>query len=174
MADYQDDDSLFGEKSKTQVKREMHALQDLGERLTALKPDMLDRLPLTEPLRRALDEAPKHKAHAAAKRHRQFIGKLMRDQDLEAIVTLLDQLDSSTRQYNERFHALERWRDRLIEGGDEALSTFFAEYPDSDRQHLLQLIRHAQHEAAHNKPPAAARKIFKYIRELDELKRGLR
>ncbi|TGC23442.1 DUF615 family protein [Pseudomonas citronellolis] len=174
MAEYQDDDSLFEEKSKSQVKRELHALQDLGERLTALKPDMLDRLPLTEPLRRAIDEAPKHKANAARKRHRQFIGKLMRDQDLDAIVTLLDQLDSSTRQYNERFHALERWRDRLVTGGDEALSAFFAEYPDSDRQHLLQLIRHAQHEAAHDKPPAAARKIFKYIRELDELKRGLR
>ncbi|PWU27424.1 ribosome-associated protein [Pseudomonas sp. RW407] len=174
MAEYQDDDSLFEEKSKSQVKRELHALQDLGERLTALKPDMLDRLPLTEPLRRAIDEAPKHKANAARKRHRQFIGKLMRDQDLDAIVALLDQLDSSTRQYNERFHALERWRDRLITGGDEALSAFFAEYPDSDRQHLLQLIRHAQHEAAHDKPPAAARKIFKYIRELDELKRGLR
>lgn len=174
MAEYQDDDSLFEEKSKSQVKRELHALQDLGERLTALKPDMLDRLPLTEPLRRAIDEAPKHKANAARKRHRQFIGKLMRDQDLDAIVALLDQLDSSTRQYNERFHALERWRDRLVSGGDEALSAFFAEYPDSDRQHLLQLIRHAQHEAAHDKPPAAARKIFKYIRELDELKRGLR
>ncbi|NTX87439.1 ribosome-associated protein [Pseudomonas sp. UMC631] len=174
MAEYQDDDSLFEEKSKSQVKRELHALQDLGERLTALKPDMLDRLPLTEPLRRAIDEAPKHKANAARKRHRQFIGKLMRDQDLDAIVALLDQLDSSTRQYNERFHALERWRDRLVTGGDEALSAFFAEYPDSDRQHLLQLIRHAQHEAAHDKPPAAARKIFKYIRELDELKRGLR
>ncbi|SDI42554.1 ribosome biogenesis factor YjgA [Pseudomonas panipatensis] len=174
MAEIHDDDSLFDEKSKSQIKRELHALQDLGERLTTLKADLLDRMPLTDPLRRALADAPKHKANVARKRHLQYIGKLMRDQDVDAITTLLDQMDSSTRQYNERFHALERWRDRLISGGDEALSAFFGEYPDSDRQHLLQLIRHAQHEAAHNKPPAAARKIFKYIRELDELKRGLR
>ncbi|MBD9513459.1 ribosome-associated protein [Pseudomonas sp. PDM22] len=174
MAEIHDDDSSFDEKSKSQVKREMHALQELGERLTTLKADMLDRMPLTDPLRRALEEAPKHKANAAKKRHRQFIGKLMRDQDVEAILALLEQVDTSTRQYNERFHALERWRDHLITGGDVALSAFFGEYPESDRQHLLQLIRHAQHEAAHNKPPAAARKIFKYIRELDELKRGLR
>lgn len=173
MAEFQDD-SLFEEKSKSQVKRELHALQDLGERLTTLKPDLLDRMPLTEPLRRALAEAPKHKANAARKRHIQYIGKLMRDQDVDAILVLLEQMDSSTRQYNERFHALERWRDRLISGGDDALAAFFGEYPESDRQHLLQLIRHAQHEAAHNKPPAASRKIFKYIRELDELKRGLR
>ena len=87
---------------------------------------------------------------------------------------MLDQVDSSTREYNERFHALERWRDRLIAGGDAALEDFIGQYPDADRQHLRGLIRHAQHEAAHNKPPAAARKVFKYIRELDEVERGLR
>ncbi len=98
----------------------------------------------------------------------------MRDQDTTAILVLLDQLDASTRQYNERFHNLERWRDRLVSGTDEVLEKFVGEYPDADRQHLRQLIRQAQHETAQNKPPAATRKIFKYIRELDETQRGLR
>ncbi|MCY1273030.1 hypothetical protein D9M70_216270 [compost metagenome] len=173
MSEFLDDD-FSGEKSKSQIKRELHALQDLGERLTTLKADVLAKLPLTDALQRALAEAPKHKAHIARKRHLQYIGKLMREQDIEAIVALIDQLDSSTREYNERFHALERWRDRLIEGGDTALESFVVDYPDTDRQHLRGLIRHAQHEAAHNKPPAAARKVFKYIRDLDEAKRGLR
>jgi len=172
MADSFDDFSE--EKSKSQVKRELHALQQLGERLTTLKPDMLARLPLTDALRRALDEAPKHTAHAARKRHIQFIGKLLRDQDLDAIHSLLEQIDSSSRQYNERFHALERWRDRLVEEGDAALEALVVQFPEADRQHLRGLIRHAQHEAARNKPPAAARKIFKYIRELDEVQRGLK
>lgn len=162
------------EKSKSQIKRELHALQALGERLTTLKPDLLARMPLTDALRRALAEAPKHTANAARKRHIQFLGKLMRDQDVEAILAMIDQVDSSTREYNERFHALERWRDRLIGEGDGALESFIESYPDSDRQHLRGLIRHAQHEAAHNKPPAAARKLFKYLRELDEIQRGLR
>ncbi|MNQ62718.1 hypothetical protein D3C85_770740 [compost metagenome] len=173
MSEFLDDD-FSGEKSKSQIKRELHALQDLGERLTTLKADVLAKLPLTDALQKALAEAPKHKAHIARKRHLQYIGKLMREQDIEAIVGLIDQLDSSTREYNERFHALERWRDRLIEGGDSALESFVVDYPDTDRQHLRGLIRHAQHEAAHNKPPAAARKVFKYIRDLDETKRGLR
>ncbi|WP_280327310.1 ribosome biogenesis factor YjgA [Pseudomonas sp. BN102] len=173
MSEFLDDD-FSGEKSKSQIKRELHALQDLGERLTTLKPDVLAKLPLTDALQRALAEAPKHKAHVARKRHLQYIGRLMREQDIEAIIGLIDQLDSSTREYNERFHALERWRDRLIEGGDTALESFVVEYPTTDRQHLRGLIRHAQHEAAHNKPPAAARKVFKYIRDLDEAKRGLR
>ena len=168
------DDAFSDEKSKSQVKRELHALQELGQRLTLFKPDVLERMPLSDALRRALAEAPKHTAHVARKRHIQFIGKLMRDQDVEAILALVDQLDSSTRQYNERFHALERWRDRLIAEGDQALEAFVALYPETDRQHLRGLVRHAQHEAAHNKPPAAARKVFKYIRTLDETQRGLR
>lgn len=172
MSDYLDDFSE--EKSKTQVKRELHALVDLGERLTTLKPDLLNRLPLTDGLRRALADAPKHTANIARKRHILFIGKLMRDQDIDAILTLIDQLDASTRQYNERFHGLERWRDRLLGGDDAVLDSFVGDYPDADRQHLRQLIRQAQHEAAQSKPPAASRKIFKYIRELDEAKRGLR
>lgn len=167
-----DDFSL--EKSKSQIKRELHALQDLGERLTTLKPDMLARLPLSDALLKAVLEAPKHKVHAARKRHIQYIGKLMREQDVEAIVALLDQMDASTRQYNERFHALERWRDRLVGGSDSDIEALLGEYPEADVQHLRQLIRHAQHEAAHNKPPAAARKVFKYLREMDELRRGLR
>ena len=168
------DDDFSGEKSKTQVKRELQALQDLGERLTTLKPELLSKLPLSDALRKALDDAPKHKAHIARKRHIQYIGKLMRSADVEAITTLIDQLDASTRQYNERFHALERWRDLLLTGSDEALNNFISHYPDADAQHLRQLLRQAQHEAAQSKPPAAARKVFKYIRELDETQRGLR
>ena len=168
------DDSLDGEKSKTQVKRELHALVDLGERLTTLKPDLLAKLPLTDAMRRALADAPKHTANIARKRHISFIGKLMRDQDIDAILTLIDQVDSSTREYNERFHALERWRDRLIGGDDTTLESFVSEFPEADRQQLRSLIRQAQHEVAQNKPPASSRKIFKYIRELDETQRGLR
>ncbi len=173
MADSYDEDFCV-EKSKTQIKRELHALQDLGTRLTTFKPELLDKLPLTDALRKALADAPKHVTNAAKKRHIQFIGKLMREQDTEAILALIDQVDSSTREYNERFHNLERWRDRLITGNDTTLESFVSDYPETDRQHLRSLIRHAQHEAARNKPPAAARKVFKYIRELDEIQRRLR
>ena len=168
------DDSLDEGKSKTQVKRELHALVDLGERLTTLKADTLAKLPLTDAMRKALADAPKHTANIARKRHILFIGKLMRDQNTDAILELLDQLDASTRQYNERFHNLERWRDRLVTGTDAVLDAFVSDYPDADRQQLRSLIRQAQHETAHNKPPATTRKIFKYIRELDETQRGLR
>lgn len=172
MPEFHDDFSE--EKSKSQIKRDLLGLQELGQRLTTLKADVLLRLPLTDGLRRALEEAPKHTANSARKRHMQFIGKLMRDQNLDEIHVLLDQLDASSRQYNERFHSLERWRDRLTAEGDATLEQFITEYPDADRQHLRGLIRQAQHEEKTNKPPASLRKIFKYIRVLDEAKRGLR
>ncbi len=172
MSDHLDDALPDEEKSKSQVKRELHALQDLGERLTGVSPELLDKLPLTDALRRALADAPKHRTHIARKRHIQYIGRLMRDQDVDAILALFEQIDTRSRQYNERFHALERWRDRLLQG-DAAFEAFLVEYPETDRQHLRGLIRQAQQEAAREKPPAALRKIFKYIRELDDAKRGL-
>ena len=164
MAEFHDDFSE--EKSKSQVKRELHALQELGERLTTLKADMLARLPLTDALRKALEEAPRHTAHAARKRHIQFIGKLLRDQDLDAINVLLEQIDSSTRQYNERFHALERWRDRLIDEGDEALAALVQERPEVDRTALRQLARQAVLEKKRGKPPHASRALFRALHEL--------
>lgn len=167
-------DDAFEEKSKSQIKREMHALVDLGRKLTTLKKDQLALLPLTDMLKKALEDAPKHKSNIANKRHMQYVGKLLRDQDIDFIQSFLEQIDSSSREYNERFHALEQWRDRLVSEGDDALTDLLHQYPTADRQHLRQLIRLAQQEAAQEKPPAAARKIFKYIRELDETIRGLR
>ena len=59
MSDYSEDTGFEqdDEKSKSQVKRELHALQDLGKRLTELKPAQLEHLPLTDKLQAALDEA---------------------------------------------------------------------------------------------------------------------
>ncbi len=162
------------EKSKSQIKREFHALQDLGERLATLSPELIERLPLSDALRKALLEAPKHKAHIARKRHIQYLGKLLRGHDLQPVMALFEQIDTSSRQYNERFHALERWRDQLLDGGDSVLERFFSAYPEADRQHLRSLQRLAHQEADQQRPPAAARKLFKYLRELDEARRGLR
>jgi hypothetical protein len=69
MVDSYDDSLDTGEKSKSQVKRELHALVDLGERLTTLKPDLVAKLPLTDAIAPGLADAPKHTANIARKRH---------------------------------------------------------------------------------------------------------
>lgn len=167
-------EDLLEEKSKSQIKREMLELQALGARLSTLSPELLNKLPLSDALLKALEEAKLHTAHIAKKRHNQFLGKLLRSHDVEAIMQLVNLADHSTREYNERFHLLERWRDRLLTEGDAALQPFIEAYPETDIQHLRGLIRHAQHEAKRNKPPTASRKIFRYLRELDESQRGLK
>src|SRR5690554_432908 len=174
MSDYLDDSLDEEEKSKSQVKREMLALQELGLRLSDLKPELLDKMPLSDELRRALAETCKHTAHIARKRHSQFLGKLLRNHDIDAIMQPVNLVDSQTREYNDRFHALERWRNRLIAEGDSALQSFVEDYPSTDIQHMRSLIRHAQHELARNKAPTASRKIFKYLRDLDEQRLGLK
>ena len=157
--------------SKSELKRDMEELKSIGTRLMELKPALLDKLPLNDRLREALDESKRIKSNNARKRHLGFIGKLMADQDIEPIMELLNQLDSSSDEYNRRFHQLEKWRDKLIHDDDThtTLTEYLEHYPEADHQHIRQLVRNAQKEASQDKPPAAARKLFKYLREVDEL-----
>ena len=56
----------------------------------------------------------------------------------------------------------------MLEDGDAALAELTARFPQLDRQHLRRLVREARHERAADKPPTAARALFRYLRELDE------
>ncbi|MGB2360396.1 MAG: DUF615 domain-containing protein, partial [Porticoccaceae bacterium] len=60
------------------------------------------------------------------------------------------------------------WRDRIINEGHRAIEDFIALHPQSDRQQLRNLQRQANREMEQKKPPAAARKLFAYLRELSE------
>jgi ribosome-associated protein len=155
----------FEEKSKSQLKREAHALQDLGEQLIALKPAELDALPVPEDLARAIQDARLMK-RGALKRQRQYIGKLMRDIDPEPIRTAMAQRQQQAVEYSRRQHQIEDWRDRLIREGDDALGAALDEFPQADRQQLRQMIRQARKEAEQDKPPKTARILFRYLRDL--------
>ncbi|MEH6565706.1 MAG: ribosome biogenesis factor YjgA [Halopseudomonas sp.] len=176
MTEFHEDESLEPSdegKSKSQIKREMDALQEMGRRLLTLKPDQLSKLELTDKLRLALAEAPRHTARGALKRHMSFVGKLVRDQDTDAIQTYLDLIDSSTKEHAQHFHQMERWRDRLLTGRADELELFIIAYPAADRQQIRHLVRQATKEAEQNKAPAASRKLFKMIRQLVDSAKGL-
>src|SRR5262245_44824548 len=64
--------------SKTQRKREAHALQTLGIQLVALSTAQLARLDLPETLHEAVLAAQRMRSHGARTRHLQSIGTLMR------------------------------------------------------------------------------------------------
>lgn len=162
----QDTPSSFDERpSKSQLKREMHALQALGEQIIAMTPAERARFPLSEDMLAAVEETSRIRSHEGRRRHMQYVGKLMRREDLEAIQTVFDEIEQENRRRDLAFHRLEKWRDRLIDDGDEAVEAFIADYPDVDRQALRQLIRNARSERERGKPPANARKLFKLIRD---------
>jgi ribosome-associated protein len=152
--------------SKSQRKREANALQALGESLVKLNKSALQQIPLPDDLHTAIAEARRLHQHGALKRQLQYIGKLMRQCDVEPIRAAYEKVTNSYREDVEQHHELEQWRDRLLSDGDQALEKLLAEHPEVDRQHLRQLIRTAHREAAKGKPPKAARELFRYLREI--------
>lgn len=144
----------------------MLALQKLGERLTDLPASHLARMPLSEELLSALEESKRIKSHNALRRHHRRLGKLLRNEDLDSIRQVIDELDQNHQASVSRFHNLERWRDRLIAGDSEAFGEFLAEFENADRQHLRHLLQAVKREQELDKPPQAYRKLFKYLREL--------
>jgi len=152
-------------KSKSELKREMTALQKLGEELVNLPAAKLEKIPMDELLEDAVMLARRLKNREGKRRQLQYIGKIMRNIDSEAIQQKLDSCDHQSQSFRQTQHKLEQWRDRLLCEGDTVISDLLNTYPGLDRQHLRQLIRQANKEASQSKPPAASRKIFKYLRE---------
>lgn len=137
MTDNDFDDDFSLRPSKTQRKQAMQASQDLGEKLLTLTARQRQRLPLSETLSKAIDDCLKTTAREALRRQKQYIGKLMRHEDIDAIEQILN--DNSPEQI---IRAQDRWQARLTTSREpEAFDTFLEQYPHADRQRLGQLIR---------------------------------
>ena len=154
--------------SKSLLKRQSAELQALGESLIDLAPQELDALNLPEKLRDAVDVAKRITSHGGLYRQKQFIGKLMRKFDVEPIRAALEAKRQVHRTEVLRMRRAEQWRDRLLNGEAEALTTLIAEYPEADRSQLERLIAQAEHERQRKQGPTAARELFRLLRELLE------
>ena len=154
-------------KSKSQVKREMQALRDLGEELVDLPAGELKKFEFSESLHDAILLAQNSKREAL-RRQLQHIGKLLREEDDAVIRKTLVQISQPQREEVKAFHEIEHWRDRLIAGDDEVINQLVSRFPDADRQYLRQMIRNARKEHQQEKPPKSSRLLFKYIKELQE------
>lgn len=161
-----DDRSDPERKSKSQKKREMTALQELGEELVALSASALSKLDLPVDLRTAVEMARALPQRGAHKRQLQYIGRVMREVDAEPIRQALDALTGRQRLATVDFHKVERWRDRLLERETAAMSELAALYPRLDRQRLVRLIDAALGGTSGVGPPRATRELFHYLREL--------
>lgn len=156
--------------SKSALKRRMHALQQLGETLVGLSEKQLATMPIGDDrLLEVIREARNIRSHSARRRHLQLIGKLMRDIDPEPIESAINAMDRRQQVDAEAFHQLEQLRDAILQAGIEGTELAAGRWPRADRQQLRQLILQHQRETARGKPPAASRKLFRYLRELRDL-----
>ena len=163
-----EDDSEFELPSKSQIKRDCDALLKLGEDLIKLKVTELDEIHLPEELDDAIREAQRLKSRSGLKRQRQYIGKIMRTVDAEEVTKQFNKIKHKHDTNTASFKKTEHWRDKLLSEGHDAITEVIDVYPNIDRQHINQLVRQAHQDLKHEKPPAAARKLFKYLRELEE------
>jgi ribosome-associated protein len=159
--------TIYDGPSKSQLKREAESQQDIGKKLIELPKEKLAKLDLPEALLEAVAEAKRITANGAIRRQMQYIGRLMRDIDVAPIVDQLARWEGKHHEENARFHALERWRERLLKDA-QAVFDFLNTYPNTDSQQLRTLIRNAQKETAANKPPKSSRELFQLIRQISE------
>ena len=155
--------------SRSQKRRDALEVLALAQQLVALPDSALDRLPLPDQVRSAVDDTKKIRQQIAHKRQLHYLAKLMRREDDETLHEWRQALEpdrEAQRRETALLHRLEQWRERLMEDPDGALGALVAEFPDADRQHIRQLARHARQERLENKRPVAFRELFQELRLL--------
>ncbi|KAI3589990.1 UPF0307 protein YjgA [Cupriavidus sp. U2] len=160
----EDDDDL--PKSKSQRKRDMTELQDLGAELEALAKDRLARVPMPESLADAIHAARKITSHEGKRRQMQFVGKVMRsldDDEVAAIRAALEGFKGTSKAETAKMHLMERWRELLL-ADDANLTRFLGEHPGVDVQSVRNIIRNARKEKELGKPPKYYRELFQAIK----------
>ncbi|MCX7897336.1 MAG: DUF615 domain-containing protein [Rhodocyclaceae bacterium] len=150
--------------SKSARKRAMHALQALGEALVDLPEAVLARLELPEALAQAVHDARRFRAREARRRQLQYIGRLMRTLDAEAIAAALDEARGASAYSIARHQSVERLRERLL-ADEKVIDEIAARQPRIERAKLLRLRREALLERAQAKPPRAYRALFRLLME---------
>jgi ribosome-associated protein len=164
--DAEADENGYDRPSKSQLKREMHALQELGQALIELPKDALKRMPMPEHLDDAVREARRITDHEGKRRQLQYVGKVMRsltEDEIAALRTALDTHRGVNKSETARLHWIERTREQLL-AKDEALTEFIQKHPGVDAQEGRTLIRNARKEREQQKPPRYFRELFQWIK----------
>jgi ribosome-associated protein len=151
------------EPSRSQLRRDALDILKLAEALASMPEPLLERLALDDALADEVRRTRAVTSHIARKRQTQFLAKQLRRLEPEALAPIREALSTDREQARRNaaaLHRVERWRERLLTEGDEALADLLAAFPDADRQHLRQLVRNALAERKADKPPRAYRELF--------------
>lgn len=163
---WQDEEEI---KSKTQVKQEMHDLQDLGKAISELPKAVYKSIDVPDALDEAIQTLARIKNWNAQKRQLQYIGRVMRelsDEELKNLQQAFNDYEIGRKKLNREFQQLEKTRELLIAGDQEKIQSLLEEYPNIERQQLMQTIRAAQKEHKKNNAAAQGQKQDKQFKKL--------
>lgn len=153
------------EISKSQIKRDAQALKLIGLELVALNKKQLAQIPASDQLLHAIDVAHKiSNKHEALRRQMQYIGKVLRSEDSDAIHLMLDRLKNKHQQLTHATQRLKLLCAALINNGDPEINALLDTFPCLDRQKLRQLVRQANKEKKAEKPAKAANDLLIYLK----------
>jgi ribosome-associated protein len=142
-----DGDEPLEAPSKTQLKQQMHELQQLGHALAELPDDRLQGIELPERLRDAIVEFKRTRSHEGRRRQMQYVGKLMRGIDPAPLRAAVDAFALGSAVDAMQLHEAERWRLELVRD-DDSITRWAQTFPDSDLQRLRTLVRAARRDEA--------------------------
>lgn len=154
--------------NKTQIKKEIAALLALGEEISSLPSAQITALGLPVKLEALIREIAKMPRKAARKRQLKFIGQQLYKMEslVEPIIEKVAKFKNQSGHAVREHHIIERWRERLLTEGNDALTELLDEQPQADRQHLRQLMRNAQKELATGQPSKSSRLLYRYLKTL--------
>lgn len=167
-------EDMYEGPSKSQVKRELLAITELGREIIALPIEKIKKLDLDEEILEQIKIAQKIKATTEGRRRQSaYVGKLLRNADIEAIKQKLYEWENGSKAITAQMHMYENLRDRLIES-DDHLTNLLDSVPVIDIQQLRNLIRAARKEKIQNsqlqegKEPQkkAYRALFQFLKTL--------
>jgi ribosome-associated protein len=155
--------------SKTQLKQQSQALQDLGVAISQMSADRLARIDMPERLRDAIETFRRTKSHEGRRRQMQYVGKMMRGADEEALREAVADASLGSAKETLQLHETERWRAELM-AHDDAMTRWLQLHPDTDSQQLRSLVRAARRDAAglaaEARQPKSYRELYLFIKPL--------
>ena len=129
--------------TKSQVKRDAEALKILGKEIYELPTKKRNKLPLSKTLLAAFEEADRIKNLNALRRHFQYVGKILRETDVDAIKAAMEALETSPLTHQRNDARLEKLIGQLLKPGSNVNEELIQANPELNRQQLNQLIRNA-------------------------------
>ena len=156
------------ELSRSEKKRRSTAIQKIGEELASFPLTAIRSFNLPDDLLQEYEELHSITKHEAKRRKMQYIGKMLREVDIEPIRARIEEVREGKAAQSADFHHLERLRDRLLENDSTAMDYVLDTYSNVDIQRFRQLVRNARKEREKGKPPKSARALFRYLRELEQ------